>query len=68
MPLASVPGLLAIKDEAVLSTEELWATWNVTMRQPFTERWLGGPDGRLNSQKEPSDVLGFAETSSKNKI
>jgi hypothetical protein len=62
-PLAICDGTMEIP-----STEELWASWNVTMRQTFTERWLGGPEGRLNSQKEPSDVLGFAETSSKNKM
>jgi hypothetical protein len=63
VPLAICDGTMEIP-----STEALWASWNVTMRQTFTERWLGGPEGRLNSQKEPSDVLGFAETSSKNKI
>jgi hypothetical protein len=63
-----VPGLLAIEDEAVMSTEELWSTWNSTMRKTFTERWLGGPEGPLNAQKGSSSVLGFAERSPPNKI
>jgi hypothetical protein len=65
---APVPGLLAIEDEAVLNTEELWATWNSTMRRTFTERWLGGPEGRLNPQKGSSSVLGFVERTPPNKI